>query len=66
MNQHIFPALNSQAGHSFFCSAGGLFDQPARFSAFPVLLQSGNQKKQLPLHIGWHGSPDLLVAVYSF
>ncbi len=51
-------------GRTFFLlHSGTFFDQPARLSAFPVYLQSGNQKKQLPLNMGGHVSPPLLVAV---
>ena len=51
-------------GRTFlFLLRGTFFNQPARFSVFPVLFQSGNQEKHLPLNIGRDGSPALLVAV---
>jgi hypothetical protein len=44
---------------------GTVLYYPARFAAFTISIHSGNKKVHLPLHIGWNGSPCLLVAVDS-
>ena len=45
---------------------GTFFDHPAGFAVFTALIHSRDQKIHLSFHIGWYGSPGLLVTVDRF
>ncbi len=63
MNQHSWPALNSQAGHSFLNSGGHFFtSQQGLWSPFFFTILE-IKKKHLPFYMGRYGSPALLIAV---